>query len=150
MRKEVLLFGLLAGVLIAALRLIEYRWLLVQHSVEIYGALVAVIFATVGIWLGLRLTQGRQTETVVVREVHVPAPTPFVRDDAKVEELGLTPRELEVLQLIAEGLSNREIAERVFVSENTVKTHSSRVFEKLGARRRTQAVQLGKELRVIP
>lgn len=150
MRKEVILYGLLAGVLIAALRLIEYRWLLVQHSVEIYGALVAAIFSTVGIWLGLRLTKARHTETIVVREVQVPAPASFVRDEAKVEALGLTPRELEILGLIAEGLSNREIAERVFVSENTVKTHSSRVFEKLGARRRTQAVQLGKEMRVIP
>jgi NarL family two-component system response regulator LiaR len=148
MRKYVLLYGLLGGVLIAGLRLIEYRWLVVEHSVEIYGGLVAAVFASLGIWLGLRLT--RHTETVVVREVMVPAPANFERDESKVESLGITPRELEILQLIAEGLSNREIAERAFVSENTVKTHSSRLFEKLGARRRTQAVQLGKELRLIP
>ncbi len=148
MRKHVLLYGLIAGVLIATLQLIEYRWLVVEYSVEIYGALVAALFAGVGIWLGLRLT--RPKETVVVREVLVPAPSTFVRDDRKVQTLGLTPRELEILELMAAGLSNREIAERVFVSENTVKTHSSRVFDKLGARRRTQAVQLGKELRLIP
>ena len=109
---------------------------------------MAALFAGLGIWLGLRLT--RQTETVVVREVVVPAPADFVRDQDKLEALGITPRELEILELIAAGLSNREIAARVFVSENTVKTHSSRVFDKLGARRRTQAVQLGKELRLIP
>jgi ATP/maltotriose-dependent transcriptional regulator MalT len=80
----------------------------------------------------------------------VPAPANFVRDDRKLESLGVTPRELEILELIAAGLSTREIAERVHVSENTVKTHSSRVFDKLGARRRTQAVQLGKELKLIP
>jgi ATP/maltotriose-dependent transcriptional regulator MalT len=80
----------------------------------------------------------------------VEAPVDFVRDEHKVESLGITPRELEVLELIAAGLSNREIAERVHVSENTVKTHSSRVFDKLGARRRTQAVQLAKALRLIP
>ena len=148
MRKYVLLYGLLGGLLIAGLRFIEYRWLVVEHSVEIYGGLVAAVFASVGIWLGLKLT--RHTETVVVREVVVQAPVDFVRDESKVESLGITPRELEILQLIAEGLSNKEIAERAFVSENTVKTHSSRVFEKLGARRRTQAVQLGKELRLIP
>lgn len=148
MRKYVLLYGLLGGILIAGLRFIEYRWLVVEHSVEIYGGLVAAVFASVGIWLGLKLT--RHTETVVVREVMVPAPVDFVRDESKVESLGITPRELEILQLIAEGLSNKEIADRAFVSENTVKTHSSRVFEKLGARRRTQAVQLGKELRLIP
>ncbi len=151
MRKHVLLYGLIGGVLIAVLKLIEYRWLVVEYSVEIYGALVAAVFASLGIWLGLRLTQpARHTETVVVREVQVPAQVNFERDQGKVESLGITPRELEILTLIAEGLSNKEIAARVFVSENTVKTHSSRVFDKLGARRRTQAVQLGKELRLIP
>ena len=148
MRKHVLLYGLLCGVLIVALRLIEYRWLVVEHSLEIYGGLVAALFAGLGIWLGLKLT--RHKETVLVKEVLVPAPASFVRDEQKLEALGITPRELEILELIAEGLSNKEIAARVFVSENTVKTHSSRVFDKLGARRRTQAVQLGKELRLIP
>lgn len=151
MRKHVLLYGLIGGVLIAGLKFIEYRWLVVEYSVEIYGALVAAVFAGLGIWLGLRLTgPARHTETVVVREVLVEAPAEFVRDQVKVDALAITPRELEILELIAEGLSNKEIAARVFVSENTVKTHSSRVFEKLGARRRTQAVQLGKEFRLIP
>jgi len=140
MRKHVLLYGLLGGVLIAGLKHIEYRWLVVEHSVEIYGGLVAAVFASLGVWLGLKLT--RRTETVVIRD--------FVRDEQKLESLRITPRELETLELIAAGLSNQEIAERLHVSENTVKTHSSRVFEKLGARRRTQAVQLGKELRLIP
>ncbi len=148
MRKHVLLYGLLGGFLIAGLKFIEYRWLVVEHSVEIYGGLIAAVFAAVGIWLGLRIT--RRRETVVVSEVLVAMPAEFVRDQTKVESLGITPRELEILELIAQGLSNKEIAARVFVSENTVKTHSSRVFEKLGARRRTQAVQLGKEYRLIP
>lgn len=152
MRKHVLLYGLLGGVLIAALKAIEYRWLVIEHSVEIYGGLIAALFASLGIWLGLKLT--RNTHTVVVREVpvhiEVPAPSTFSIDTKKLDSLGITPRELEILQLIAAGLSNREIAERVNVSENTVKTHSSRVFDKLGARRRTQAVQLGKEFRLIP
>ena len=148
MGKHVLGYGLLAGVLIAALKLMEYRWLVLEHSIEIYSGLVAAVFAALGIWLGLKLT--RRKETVVVREVMVPAPSEFIRDDSKLASLGITPRELEILELIAAGLSNKEIAERVYVSENTVKTHSSRVFDKLGARRRTQAVQLGKELRLIP
>ena len=146
--KHVLGYGLLAGILITALRLIEYRWLVVEHSVEIYGGLIAAVFAALGIWLGLKLTRHRETD--VVREEMVPAPVEFVRDHSRVQSLGITPRELEILELIAAGLSTREIAERVFVSENTVKTHSSRVFDKLGARRRTQAVQLGKEQRLIP
>ena len=148
MRRHVLLFGLLGGVLIAGLKVIEYRWLLVENSIEIYAGLVAAVFAGLGIWLGRRIT--RRPERVVVREVMVPAPTTFVRDELKLESLGITARELEVLELIAAGLSNKEIAALVHVSENTVKTHSSRVFDKLGAKRRTQAVQLGKELRLIP
>jgi len=147
-RKPILLYGLLGGALIALLKAIEFRYLVVEHSVEIYGGLVALVFVTLGIWLGLRITQRK--ERVVVREVSVPAPATFTRNEEKLAAIGMTPRELEILELIAKGLSNREIAERVFVSENTVKTHSSRVFEKLGAKRRTQAVQLGKELGLIP
>ena len=148
MKKTVILYGILGGILIAALKAVEYRWLVVEHSVEIYGGIVAAVFAALGIWLGIRLT--RKKETVVVREVMVHAPTSFTVDDEKRASLGITPRELEILQLIASGLSNKEIAAKVNVSENTVKTHSSRVFDKLGARRRTQAVQIGKQYRLIP
>jgi NarL family two-component system response regulator LiaR len=149
-KKHVLIYGLLGGVLIVLLKVIEYKYLVMEHSVEIYGGLIAAVFAGLGIWLGLKLT--RHTETIVVREVQVevPAPTTFVRNDAKLESLGITPRELEILGLIAAGLSNREIAERIFVSENTVKTHANRLFDKLNAKRRTQAVQVGKELGLIP
>jgi DNA-binding CsgD family transcriptional regulator len=148
MKRHVLMYGLIGGVLIAALKWTEYRFLVVEHSVEIYGGLIAATFAVLGIWLGLKLT-GRQ-QTIVVREVPVPAGRPFVADERKREDLRITRRELEILELIAQGLSNREIAAKLFVSENTVKTHSSRVFDKLGARRRTQAVQLGKEFGLLP
>ena len=148
MKRQILIYGLVGGVLIAILKWTEYRFLVVEHSLEIYGGLVAVLFAAVGIWLGLKLTKPK--ETIVIREVPVPAGGPFELNEKKLEELAITSRELEILQLIAEGLSNREIAERLFVSENTVKTHSSRVFDKLGARRRTQAVQLGKSYGLIP
>jgi DNA-binding CsgD family transcriptional regulator len=154
MKRTILVYGLLGGAFIVALRLMEYRFLVVEHSLEIYGGVVAALFSALGIWLGLKLT--RTKETVVVREVqvpvHVPAEptTPFVVDASQLERLGITPREHEILQLIAAGLSNREIAEKLFVSGNTVKTHSSRLFDKLNARRRTQAVQLAKEARLIP
>ena len=150
--RHILLFGLAGGALIVVLRLIEYRYLVVTHSFEIYGALVGAIFAGVGIWLGTTITRTREVirEIEVHIEVPVPAPPGFVRDEKKRAALGITDRELEILELIAAGLSTREMAGRIHVSENTVKTHASRVFAKLGARRRTQAVQLGKEHRLIP
>ena len=147
MKKAVLLYGLCGGLLIAALRLMEYRFLVLERSVEIYGGLIALLFASIGIWLGLTIT--KKTEVVVVREVQVTATIPFVRNDAKISELGITPRELEILEHIAGGMSTREIAAALFVSENTVKTHASRVFDKLSVNRRTQAVQVAKNLGLI-
>jgi two-component system, NarL family, response regulator LiaR len=146
-RTTILIYGLAGGVLLAALKLLEYRFLVIEHSVALYGGLVAALFSALGIWLGLTVT--RRKPDIIVREVPVAA-GPFVRDDARVAELGITPRELEILGLIASGLSNREIGDRLCVSENTVKTHSARLFDKLGARRRTQAVQIGKDYRLIP
>ena len=148
MKRHVLIYGLLGGILIAVLKWTEYRFLVIEHSIEIYGGLTAVTFAVLGIWLGLKLT--RTKEKVVVKEILVAAGEPFVPDERKREDLGITRREFEILELIAQGMSNREIAGRLFVSENTVKTHSSRVFDKLGAKRRTQAVQLGKEFGLLP
>jgi NarL family two-component system response regulator LiaR len=159
MKRHVLIFGLVGGVLIATLQYTEYRFVIIEHSVELYSALVAILFAAFGIWLGLRITRSRETvsretirETVVVKEVLVPAqaPAPFAPNTARQQTLGITARELEILALVARGLSNREIATQLFVSENTVKTHCARTFDKLGAARRTQAVQRGKELGLLP
>ena len=152
MKRHVLIFGIVGGVLIVALQYTEYRFVVIEHSVELYSALVAILFATFGIWLGLRITRNRETirETVVVKEVLVPAERPFVPDTAQQQALGITPREMEILTLIARGFSNREIATQLFVSENTVKTHCARAFDKLGAARRTQAVRRGKELGLLP
>jgi NarL family two-component system response regulator LiaR len=154
--SHVVLLGLVGGVLIAILRWSEYQFLVIEHSLEIYGAIVAIIFVVFGIWLGIKLTKPR--EKIILREVLVPLSAPaepappatFTLNQPQLDALGITPRELEILALIAQGLSNREIADRLFVSENTVKTHCSRAFDKLGARRRTQAVQPGKQLGLLP
>ena len=165
MKRHVLIFGLVGGLLIATLQYTEYRFVIIEHSVELYSALVAILFATFGIWLGLRITRRHETvretirETIVVREVLVPAEAPapftpnmapFAPNTARQQTLGITARELEILTLVARGFSNREIAAQLFVSENTVKTHCARAFDKLGAARRTQAVQRGKELGLLP
>jgi two-component system, NarL family, response regulator LiaR len=152
MKRGVLLYGFIGGILITTLKWTEYRFLVIEHSLEIYSALIAATFAILGIWLGLKLTR---KQTVVVKEIlipvnEVPAYEPFIPNQQRRADLSITPRELEVLELIARGMSNREIAAKLYVSENTVKTHSSRVFDKLGARRRTQAVQLAKEFGLLP
>src|SRR5215467_4062997 len=115
MKRHVLIFGLVGGLVIVTLQYAEYRFIVIEHSVELYGALVALLFASFGIWLGLRITRKRETirEMVVVKEVLVPAETPatepFVPNTAQQQTLGITARELEILTLIARGLSNREI-----------------------------------------
>ena len=143
MKKHVLIYGITGGVLIAVLNLAEYRYLVLDHSADVYGGLVAIIFAALGIWIGVRLAAKRAD--AVAMEVVTPADHAVSGNAATAAELGVTPRELEILELIAAGLSTREIAERSFISENTVKTHASRVLGKLGAKRRTQAVQIAKQ-----
>ncbi len=146
--RDILLYGVSGVLLIAVLKLTEYRFLVVEYSVEIYVALVAALFAALGIWLGRTLI--RKKPMIIIKEVPAQAADTFVVDDSRVSQLGITAREQEILGLIASGLSNREIAGKLFVSENTVKTHSSRLFDKLGAKRRTQAVQIGKTAGLIP
>jgi two-component system, NarL family, response regulator LiaR len=135
--RRILLYGAIGGLLIALLKFLEYQHFVRFYPTEVYGGLVAVIFTAVGIYVGLKW---RRPKPAVA----------FPVDPARVKELGITPREHEILGLIAQGLSNREIGEKLFVSENTVKTHSSRLFEKLGVNRRVQAVQRGRELGLIP
>ena len=126
--------------LIGLMKFIEYRYLVRDFSTEFYVGLVAVMFTAIGIWAGFRLTRKK---VVIVG-------APFVLDEEKLQQLGISKREHEVLELIASGLSNQEIADKLFVSINTVKTHSSSLFLKLDASRRTQAIQRAKELRIIP
>ena len=123
MKRHVLIFGLVGGLLIVTLQYTEYRFVVIEHSVEIYAALVALLFSAFGIWLGLRIARSRNggREAVVVREVLVTAaataPEPFCPNTANQQTLGITARELEILTLIARGCSNREIATQLFVSE---------------------------------
>ncbi len=143
---DLLVYGLACGLLIAVVELTEFRFLVVERSVAVYGALVALLFAGIGIWLGATIR--RRRSVLIVADPK--AAEPFAADEARRVELGVTQREVEILGLIAQGLSNREIGVRLFISENTVKTHSSRLFDKLGAKRRTEAVRIGRASRLIP
>ncbi len=143
MRKTVLLYGLSLAVLLLLLKLLEYRLFVRDLSWETYVAVIAVLFTGVGVWAGRKLV-GSPTKVIIQQE------TPFVLNTPALEQTGITGRELEVLQLMAQGHSNQEIADRLFLSLSTVKTHTANLFVKLDAKRRTQAIQRAKALRLLP
>ncbi len=140
MRKTVVLYGIALAALTGLLKFIEYRFFVYDLSLEFYLGIVAVLFTGLGVWAGLRLTR---------RKAVMAAPV-FKRNEPELQRRGISKREYEVLELIAQGLSNQEIAKKLFVSLNTVKTHSSNLFMKLEARRRTEAIRRAKELQILP
>jgi DNA-binding CsgD family transcriptional regulator len=148
--KHSILYGISLAILLFLLKWLQYRFVIVDHALEIYIGAIAFIFTALGIWLALKLARPKIHTVIVEKEIYkTPAPA-FTIDEDQLAKLGLSKRELEVLQLIAEGLSNQEIAARLFVSLNTIKTHSSRIFEKLDVKRRTQAIEKAKRLNLIP
>jgi DNA-binding CsgD family transcriptional regulator len=154
--KEILLYGLSLAALLFVLKWLELRFVIINHAFEVYIGAIALIFTALGIWLALKLARPREKTVVVEREVYVSkevyvrAPDDFVFNETEVNKLGISKRELEVLQLMATGLSNQEIANQLFVSLHTIKTHSSKLFEKMDVKRRTQAVEKAKRLNIIP
>ena len=126
--------------LIAVLKFVEYKFVARDIPLEFYVGLIAVMFTAIGIWAGLRLTRPKIVEVS----------GPFVRNEANLKDTGISKREYEVLELLAAGLSNQEIGEKLFVSNSTVKTHVSNVLAKLDASRRTEAIAKAKNLRIIP
>ena len=144
MRRTILIYGISMAALVGLLKFFEYRYFVRDIPTEFYVGVVAVTFTALGVWAGLRLTRPK-----VIREI-VDGSTPFQVDEANLKTLGISKREYEVLELISEGMSNQEIADKLFVSISTVKTHAANIFAKLDARRRTQAIQRAKELHIIP
>lgn len=140
MRRTILVYGLALAGFTALLKFIEYRYIIKDYTLEFYIGLIAVLFTALGIWAGLRLSRPK---VVRIRP-------DFQLDQAELDRRGISPREYEVLTLIAQGLSNQEIADRLFVSPNTIKTHSSSLFGKLDVRRRTEAVKKAQDLQLLP
>jgi NarL family two-component system response regulator LiaR len=155
--KHIIIYGLALALLLLLLKWLEWRFIVLDRAVEIYSGAIAVLFTGLGIWLAVKLARPKWKTVIVEKEVFVTAaavtpnavtPTAAI-DEKEVDRLGISPRELEVLQLMAEGLSNQEIAGRIFVSLNTVKTHTANLFVKLDVRRRTQAVEKARKLNLI-
>lgn len=148
--KTNLLFGALLGVLVFLLNWLELRFVIFEYSFEIYAGAIAIIFTCLGIWLAMKLTKPKVETVVVEKYLYAYPNVPFTMNEKALDELGISKRELEVLQLMAKGLSNQEIAKQLFVSLNTIKTHSSKIFEKMDVQRRTQAVEKAKRMGLIP
>jgi DNA-binding CsgD family transcriptional regulator len=148
--KGVLMYGASLALLLFLLKWLELRFIIFDHAFEFYIGAIAIIFTGLGIWLAVKLTKPKVEKVVVEKEVYIHNTSDFVLNEKEIANLGLSKRELEVLQLIADGLSNDEIAGRLFVSLNTIKTHTSKLFEKLDVKRRTQAIEKAKRLSLIP
>jgi two-component system, NarL family, response regulator LiaR len=131
------------------LKWLELRLIIFDHAFEIYVGAIAIVFTGLGIWLALKLSKPKVETIIVEKEIYVRSDSFFLNEQA-LNDLNLSKRELEVLQLMAEGLSNHEISERLYVSLSTVKTHSRNLFDKLGVARRTQAIDRAKKLFIIP
>lgn len=140
MKRTVILYGLSLAVLVFVLKYLEYLLIVRDLTIEVYIGIVALFFTAMGVWVGLKLT--RMKVVMVGPE--------FILNATELQRLGISKREHEVLELMSKGLSNQEIADKLFVSLNTIKTHSSNLFLKLEVSRRTQAIQKAKELRLIP
>ena len=148
--RSIIIYGLSLACVLLLLKWLEWRFIIIDYSFEIYAGFIAVIFTALGIWLALKLSKPKTATVYIEKEVRVNDKTEFMLNEAELNRLGLSKRELEVLQLMAQGLSNQQIAEQLFVSLNTIKTHSSNVFEKMEVQRRTQAVDRAKKLGLIP
>jgi DNA-binding CsgD family transcriptional regulator len=148
--KHILLYGACLAILLFFLKWLELRFIVIHHSFEIYIGAIALTFTALGIWLALKLARPRVRTVIVEKEVYINHHSVFTLNQEELDRLGLSNRELEVLQLMAEGLSNQEIAARLFVSLNTVKTHSANLFIKMDVKRRTQAIEKAKRLSIIP
>lgn len=138
--RTVVIYAVAMAALVGVLKYFEYRFWIRDLSMEVYIGVVATLFTALGIWVGTKLLN---REKVVLVEA------PNERDDKALEAVGISARELEVLELMAKGNSNQEIADKLFISLATVKSHSSSLFVKLDVRRRTQAVEKARSLRII-
>ena len=145
--KSTILYGMALALLVFLLKWLEWRLVIFDHAFEIYIGAIALVFTALGIWLALKLTRPKIRTVVVEKPVYIEK---RVIDEKELARLDLSKREMEVLELMAQGLSNQEIADRLYVSLNTVKTHTSRLFEKMDVKRRTQAVEKAKRLNIIP
>lgn len=143
MRKTIIIYGISLALIVVLLKVLEYKFWIREFSYEVYVSVIAAFFTALGLWAGIKIVQRKKEIQIIVR-------TDFIQNKQELEKAGISQREYEVLELMANGCSNQEIAGKLFISVSTVKTHSANLFSKLNVKRRTQAVQRAKELQLIP
>lgn len=148
--KSIFLYALLMALLVFALKWMQWKYLITDHSLDIYIGLIAVFFTLLGIWVASQLTKPKVETVVVEKQVYITPPEEFVLNETELQKLNLTSREYEVLQQLSKGLSNAEIAEQLFLSLSTVKTHVSNLLFKMDVKNRTQAIEKAKRLKLTP
>ena len=147
--KTICLYGASLAALLFLLKWLELRFVIYDHAFEIYAGAIAILFTSLGIWLAMKLTKPKLTTIVIEKEVYRDQAGLFEMNEKIMDQLGMSKRELEVLELMASGHTNQGIANALFVSLNTIKTHGSRIFEKLDVKNRTQAIDKAKKLGLI-
>lgn len=148
--KEIILYGCSMAAFLLLLQWLEVHFIVFNYRLDLFVGAIAIIFTVLGIWLALKLVKPKVETRIIEKEVYIEQVAPNEINQLEIDKLGISKRELEVLRLMANGLSNEEIAEKLFVSLNTVKTHSSSIFLKLDVKRRTQAAEKAKRLHIIP
>jgi len=146
--KHIIIYGISLALLVFLLKLMQWKFLIVDNSMDIYVGLIALFFTGLGIWIALQLTKTKVEQVMVEKKVFIPAEQISIDEDA-IKALNLSPREYEVLQLMAKGLSNADIADQLYLTISTIKTHVSNLYVKMDVKRRTQAIEKAKSLRII-
>ena len=136
------------AIMVFALKWLQWKYLIADHSLDIYIGLVAVLFTFLGVWIATQLTRPKVQTVIIEKEVYLPSPGDSIINENELKKLNLTNREYEVLQLLTRGQSNAEIAESLFLSLSTVKTHVSNLFVKMDVKSRTQALEKAKRLKI--
>ncbi len=147
--KEIIMYAISMAVLLLLLRFLEYKFLILQNEFGLYVGIIALFFTALGIWASNKLTSPKVKTVIVEKQIFVEKRLDFIVNEEELNNRKISKRELEVLELMAQGLSNQEIASSLFVSLNTIKTHSSNLFQKLEVKRRTQAIETGKKIGII-
>ncbi|HWA07749.1 MAG TPA: LuxR C-terminal-related transcriptional regulator [Ignavibacteria bacterium] len=147
--KEFLIYGISMALVLLLLKVLEAHFIVFNYRLDFFIGAIAVVFTVLGVWLALKLVKPKVVTQIVEKEVFIGVQEKFEINQKVIDELGISKRELDVLSLMAQGFSNDEIAGKLFISLNTVKTHSSNMFVKLDVKRRTQAVEKAKRMKII-